>query len=337
MDLRQLQTFLLIADAGSLSRAAEQLHKVQPALSRHVRMLEEDLGAQLFVRHARGMLLTDAGERLLERARIVMRELDEARADVAALAGRVSGTVGLGMLPSIADVLAAPFALNMRRKYEHVRLRIATGLPAHLIHWLEAQQIDVAIIQQPLRPANLKFVPMIEEPLLLVGPRSAPFRRSGQISLRSLGRYPLIVSSEDDEMRLIVEREASKAEVTLDIAMEANFMHNVQKGLIKAGLGYAIIPASAVQSMRAVRELAVARVVDPPLVRRIGIGVPIMRKRPVVAQSVAELVVEQLMEALASGKWRGARMLSGNRRDGFLGEKIASMLATSRFRKLSTE
>ncbi len=313
MDFRQLRTFVLIGEAGSLSEASERLHTVQPALSRQMRLLEESVGAQLFVRHARGMSLTDAGECLLLRARRAMRELEEARADITALAGKITGRVGLGMLPSVADLLVARFTTAMRGRYEHVKLRIATGVPAHLLQWLEAQEIDVAIVYQPVRPANLTFQPLIEEPLFLVGLKSSDLGGRSCVPLNALGGYPLILSPPDDELRATVERAAHAIGVDLNIVMEANFMHNVQKTLIQAGFGFTVLPSSALQNIAAEGDMAFAQIVDPPLYRRVGIGVPMMRKRPLVAQCVTELLIEQILEIFSSGVWRGARFAAGSK------------------------
>src|SRR5689334_4719204 len=105
MELRQLRSILVIAETGSLNAAARRLRVAQPALSRQIRLLESELGTALFVRHARGMALTEAGELLVERSRRGLREIDQARSDVSALAGQVTGQVAIGLLPSVSELI----------------------------------------------------------------------------------------------------------------------------------------------------------------------------------------------------------------------------------------
>ena len=105
MDIRQLRTFVHVAELGSFSKAADRLHIAQPALSRQIRLLESELKAALFIRHGRGVRLTDAGTLFLDRASGILRQIEQARADVAAEAGDVSGEVSIGVPPSVGIVL----------------------------------------------------------------------------------------------------------------------------------------------------------------------------------------------------------------------------------------
>lgn len=98
IDLRQLNTFLTIANVGSFSRASEKLFIAQPALSRQIRLMEEALNVEVFVRHGRGVALTVAGELLYEKATAIFQELERTQASVAAIAGEVTGQVVLGLV-----------------------------------------------------------------------------------------------------------------------------------------------------------------------------------------------------------------------------------------------
>jgi len=110
MDLKHLRAFLTVAETGSVTRASEVLHLVQPAVSRQLRLLEEDVGAALFDRERHGMALTDAGHALLGYARRAMLELDRARVEIAGTGGGVAGLVTLGLLPSTIGTLSGPWA-----------------------------------------------------------------------------------------------------------------------------------------------------------------------------------------------------------------------------------
>jgi len=120
MDLKQLNTFVQVAELGSLSKAADRLHIAQPALSRQVRMLEEELKVRLFSRHGRGMVLTESGNLLLSRATAILRQIEEIRADLTEQAGAIRGKVVLGTPPTVGDVLAARLAERFMTQYPEV-------------------------------------------------------------------------------------------------------------------------------------------------------------------------------------------------------------------------
>src|SRR5262245_4295106 len=113
MDFKQLRAFLTVAETGNVTRAAEVLHLVQPAVSRQIQLLEEDIGAALFQRERRGMVLTDAGNALVSYARRAMLELERARAEIAGSSQGIGGLCTLGLLPSTIDTLASPLISDM--------------------------------------------------------------------------------------------------------------------------------------------------------------------------------------------------------------------------------
>ena len=308
MDLRQLRTLLLVAETGSLSRAANRLRIAQPALSRQIRLLETEVGTALFTRHARGMALTEGGEILVERARGAFRELDQAKSDLMALSGQVTGQIAVGLLPSVSDLMTGRFAGAMRQRYPRVRLRVVTGLATHLLEWLEKQEIDVAIMSEPLVPTNLEFQPLIEEPLFLVGPHAPGARAAGAVPLRQLSDYPLILPSSDFGLRGWIDHVVHGAGVELDVVAEANSVH-VQRSLIRADVGFAILPASVVLGEQAADDLQAIPIVDPSIHRRIGLAMPITRRRPLLTRSASELILEQVQASHAAGIWPGARLL----------------------------
>src|SRR3546814_19561694 len=116
MDLRQLRTFLHVAELGSLGRAAERLRVAQPALGRQIRLLEEELGVPLFTRHGRGMAPTPAGRILLDRASALLRLVADTRAEVSAERDAVKGTVSLGVPPNVGAVLAGGLVERLDRE-----------------------------------------------------------------------------------------------------------------------------------------------------------------------------------------------------------------------------
>jgi LysR family nitrogen assimilation transcriptional regulator len=179
MELKQLRAFLAVAETGNMTRAADVLHLVQPAISRHIQLLEADVGAPLFERERYGMVLTEAGRTMAEYARRAMLELDRARAVIgeAATAG-VSGLVTLGLLPSTVDTLCSRLISAMSAQYPGIRIRIAIGYAGNLLQWLQSGDVDAALLYGVDRATNIQTRPLIEEPLWAVAPVDARLRRS---------------------------------------------------------------------------------------------------------------------------------------------------------------
>ena len=144
-DLRQLAAFLAIVDRGSLGRAAEALHVTQPALSRTVRRLEEQVGAPLFERHSRGMAPTPVGEALLPHARLLTREAEVAREEIDALRGLAKGTLKVGAIASVASLMLPQALDRLLERWPNLRVRIVEGVWDRLADALVGHEIDLAL------------------------------------------------------------------------------------------------------------------------------------------------------------------------------------------------
>src|SRR3954447_25659803 len=163
MDLKQLRTFREVAEAGSLSRAADRLRLAQPALSRPIRLLEAEIGTALFARHGRGMQLTEAGQAFLDRIAGPVRQLERAAEDVRALAGAVSGQVALGMMPTLACVLAGPLARRVAAEQPAISLRIVEGYTGHLVEWVQRGVTDATLLYGPAEALHLRVTDLLIE------------------------------------------------------------------------------------------------------------------------------------------------------------------------------
>lgn len=149
MDLRQLTTFRFVAELGSLSKASDRLRVAQPALSRQIKLLEHELKIKLFARNGRGMVLTAAGQLLLDRTTGLVRQIEQVRDDIQSVSGKPSGHVVLGLVPTVSCVLSARFARRIVEELPEVSLRIVESYGDHLVEWLHRGEMDLAIIYGP--------------------------------------------------------------------------------------------------------------------------------------------------------------------------------------------
>ncbi|OWJ82241.1 LysR substrate-binding domain-containing protein [Haematobacter missouriensis] len=305
MDIAQLRTVLHVAELGSLSRAAERLHIAQPALSRQVRLLEQELGTRLFSRHGRGMQLTEAGQELILHARQIMRELEAIRSlpfggDDAPLRGEAS----IGMPPTVAAILAIPLARAFRRAHPQARLRIVSAYSAFLMDWLRRGDLDIAILYetQPLR--WLRASPLLEEELFLVGPADSGLDQSVPVAARQLAELPMILSGSRHGMRETVERLVQTAGVAPNVVLEADSL-SVLKEMVQSGLGYTVLPASPIREDIGRGSLRIAPLVDPRAGWRLMLTVPVDRRPSRLLDYLERTVVSETAALVHAGTWEG--------------------------------
>ncbi|GAO21505.1 transcriptional regulator [Alicycliphilus sp. B1] len=309
MDFKQLRAFLTVAETGNVTRAADVLHLVQPAVSRQIRLLEEDVGSPLFERERHGMVLTDAGQALVGYARRAMLELDRARVEIAGTAaGSVGGLVTLGLLPSTIDMLSSPLVSAIAATYPGIRIRIAMGYAGTLMRWLESGEVDAALLYGAERSAEIQTTRLIEEPLWVIGPKQAQFRGNKPVSLAQLASHRLVLPSAPHGIRTLVEHACAVTKITLNISAETNAL-SVQRALVLGGHGLTILPPIAVAEDLRTHRLSGAPIADPPITRTIVLALPTNRPTGQPVRLAVELLVQVTRHAIDSGSWLEGRWL----------------------------
>lgn len=304
MDLKQLNTFVQVAELGSLSKASDRLRIVQPALSRQIRMLEEDLKVTLFTRHGRGMVLTHAGELLRVRAGSILRQIEETRADLSLEAGVVRGQVILGVPPTVGDVLATRLVERFLQRYPDVRLRVATAFSGYLLEWLHSGEIDIAVIYGSEQGANIRFSPLLVENLYFVASAQSGRGPHDAISFDEMAAQNLILPGPQHGLRILIENEARRRGVTLKIPVEADALQ-ILKGLVARGLGATVLPMPAVHQEIAAGILTACSVVDPHLSRKLVIARPMGRKASLAVQRFEAILYQEVTDMVREGVWDG--------------------------------
>ena len=168
MDIKQLKTFICVAETGSLSAASDRLRLAQPALSRQIKLLEHKSGAQLFHRSVKGMTLTESGEKLLSRVSGIIRQLEQAVDEVRSSAESITGNVAIGLMPSINSVLAVRLIEKVKNELPHVTLRIVEGYSGHLIEWLHRGDLDISFLYGPTHDLHLRCKGLLYENIALI-------------------------------------------------------------------------------------------------------------------------------------------------------------------------
>lgn len=248
MDFKQLRYFAEVAEQENISRAAERLRIAQPALSRHIRRLEEQLGVELFLRVGRGIVLTRAGAMLRDHAARILRQLDRTREAVAAEGQIPQGTVAIGAPPSLAYVLFPRLIETYHALYPRVMVRLLEGMTRSLVEQLQADMLDMAVVSsagptvQPENSRGLILTPVGREGMCLFGPRDGP-PLPRVMPVEAVGDLPLVLTGKPNVAREILETAAARARIPLRVVAEVD-SQVVMKSLVKKGMGYSVAPFS---------------------------------------------------------------------------------------------
>ncbi len=304
MDFKQLKAFLTVAETGNVTRAAEVLHLVQPAVSRQIRMLEEDIGTPLFERERLGMVLTDAGRKLLEYARRSMLELERARSEIASTSGEVRGLATIGILPSTVDVVSSVLVREVHKKHPGIRLRLAMGYAGTLLKWLENGEIDAALLYGNERSNEIAYTQLLEEPLWVVGPANAKLKANRPVPFRTLEQQAFVLPSASHGLRALVDHACAVTNIELSISAETNAL-SVQRSLVIGGHGMTILPPIAIADDLRHKTLTAAPVIDPDLKRTIVMALPTNRPIGRHIRCCVEILTDCVTEAVESGRWHG--------------------------------
>jgi LysR family transcriptional regulator, nitrogen assimilation regulatory protein len=265
VNLRQLESFVRVAELGSFSKAARVLDIAQPALSRQVRLLETDLRETLLLRNGRGVALTPSGRRLFEHGVQILQQVAQARVDLGAQRDAPVGQVTIGLPPSIGRRLTLPLIEGFRAQLPQARVTIVEGLSAYIAEWIASGRADLGLLYNPEPSAALEIRPLLREPLCLVQPvlrgRKAP---AATVSLQELSSVPLILPERHQSLRKLLESQAMLAGVPLDITCEVSSIPAIID-LVCARMGNAVLNASAVGASGRGAELVVRRIVQPEL------------------------------------------------------------------------
>ncbi|MCR6631911.1 MAG: LysR substrate-binding domain-containing protein [Magnetospirillum sp.] len=210
IDIRRLRYFLSIVEEGSLSRAAEVLHVAQPALSLHLKRLEAEFGCQLVLRTTRGVVPTESGQRLAQRAQALLAEVGSLADEVRGLEAVPAGPAVIGIPTSLGTILTVPLVKQVRERYPDIRLRVVEALSGHMQEWVLSGEVDLAVVFGTDPPPGLAADFLARESLCLVGPRDSEVTQGrSEIAMDEVLDLPLIMPSRPHGVREEVERAAT--------------------------------------------------------------------------------------------------------------------------------
>ena len=290
MDLKQLEYFRHVAELGSFTRAASFLSVVQPALSRQVRQLEVELGQSLFDRNGRGVVLTDAGTRLLEHTRGILMQVGRARQALEEQRNGDSGHFVLGLPPSLGRSVTVPLVKAFGRLLPNASLATVEGLSAYMLEWLSVGRVDCALVYNAPASPTVDLQPLLDDQLFLVAPRSARKGRKS-VTLAELADYPLIIPSRPHSIRMSVENALAGVDRNIRVAHEIECIPAVID-LVRQGHGFGVLPLNAVKSTQWSDEVQIKPIVAPLLKTSLSIATSSQRPKSPLMRKAIEVIRE---------------------------------------------
>jgi len=303
MDLKQLRTFRAVAELGSLSKAADRLRTAQPGLSRHIKLLEHELRVELFIRNGRGMLLTSAGRMLLDRTTGLVRQIEQVRDDIQSASGSPSGRVIRGLVPTVSAVFSGRFARRVITDFPEIRVRIVESYGGHLVEWLHRGEMDLAITYGPAEDLHLSVQSIGREDIAVVGPPGSGLGKRKQVDLKWLVKQKLILPSISHGLRALLEKAVAREKLTLNALIEAD-SYRAQISLMEEGLGYTLLPASAIRAELAAGRLEMATLVRPSVSRELILASPIEHPTSIATTTIATLIMSEIEQLRREGFWK---------------------------------
>ena len=303
MDLKQLEYFRHVAELGSFTRAASFLSVVQPALSRQVRQLEVELGQNLFDRNGRGVVLTDAGTRLLEHTRGILTQVGRARQELEDQKSGTSGHLTLGLPPSLGRSVTVPLVKAFGQLLPNAQLATVEGLSAYILEWLNVGRVDCALLYNAPASPTLDIQPLLDEQLFLIGPpASKPARKARKsITLAELADYPLIIPSRPHAMRMSVENALAGVDVKIKVAHEIECIPAVID-LVRQGHGYGVLPLNAVKSSEWADVVQVKPILSPTLKTSLSLVTSAQRPKSPLMRKAIDLIRDIVRREIRSAE-----------------------------------
>ncbi len=305
MDFKQLTALVTVSDVGSVTKAARLLHLVQPAVSRHIRALEEELGVPLFERTRQGMTLTPAGEVLVERARRALLELERARAEIRPDRGQVQGIVTIGLLDSTVEILSAPLVEAVARRHPGVELRLLGAFSGHLQQWLDDGAVDMTLLYNLESTPSIFVTPLLHESLWAVAPPGVT-HDADALTWNHVSRQPLVLPVAGHGLRILIDEALHVTDVEPTVVCQTNSML-LQKRLVASGSGWTVLPAAGVAGDVAAGRLNGGPLTDPEVSRTVVLALQRSGRVPPAVQVVATELVRAARRLVGDGAWPTAR------------------------------
>jgi LysR family transcriptional regulator, nitrogen assimilation regulatory protein len=309
MEIKQLRTFITILETQNLTKAAQILNLVQPAVTKQLQLLEDDLGTSLFKRSRLGMTLTQEGKRFEPYARRILEEVEKSRFVLRDSEQEIEGKINIGVLSSVSELLSTLLMKVIKSKYPKIQIKLSVGYSGHLKQWLEDGDIDIALMYGTLASPTIRLLPLVEEALFVIGSNQTTLNEEDQLSLEQVSQLPMILPYHPHRLRALVEQALGEQQQHLNIYAETNDL-NVQKHMVMENIGYTILPLVAVRQEYSQEKIKISRIRSTEFSRTVALAKHKTRAQPKYIQVIEHEIITCIQTAIHSNEWPHARLLT---------------------------
>jgi LysR family transcriptional regulator, nitrogen assimilation regulatory protein len=293
MDLRQFRYFVQVARRENFRKASDDLRIAQSALTRQIQHLESELGFLLFDRVKRGVRLTAAGQRLLERSQHILSEVDRLKESLQIEAHVPSGPVSLAAPPSIGRLLFHKLAQTFLKSYPKVNLSLLEGWTSNVLGQLRRGELSLAIVTDPPPDPLLEYTLLFTESLYLVGRPDDPRLKKRSLEVSGLKDLPLVMTSKNNRSRQLIENAAAREGARLDVRLELESPETLRQ-LLLSGRIYGLLPYSSIFQDAQTRRIGAVPIKGQAMTRYLA-----------KSRTEANSVVRETLEKSTTGEMRG--------------------------------
>jgi DNA-binding transcriptional LysR family regulator len=270
MDFYQLTYFKRVAETKSISRASEELLLTQPAISKQIKALEEELGVRLFDRIGKKLFLTRTGEVLYSHTLKILRSVQEAKTAVNDLSKECSGELVIGTSDHISLHRLPDLLKKYISAFPNVDLKLRCHRSETILDMVNKNLVDLGVVTLPKAAFTLVSKTIWEDPMALVFPTNHPLEARKVIRLKDTVKYGMILPERGSATRNTIDEAFSRKRLTPNVAMEVAYIETI-KGLVKVGLGISILPEKAIEQEIRGGALVKARIQDASFSRNLGV------------------------------------------------------------------
>lgn len=290
MKLQQLRYLIQVAESGSFTRAATKLNLAQPALSRQIRLLEDDLGVALFLRDGRGVEPTAAGRELVKRATALFEDLYAMRQAVTSYRDTYEGEITIGMMPLLGAHVVPGLLLKARELHPNVKISFMVGMSTAIQEWTISGRVDFGVISTAVETSTyLVSREIAQDRLHLVEAASGASGTEGPVTLAGALSHPLVIPTQANGIRAVIDRYAAEANLTIDPVLEVDSIEIIKR-LVPTGIGATILPRFSIVDEVAAGQLRSSPITAPEMGYTVSIIFPVERPLSATAAAIADIL-----------------------------------------------
>ena len=304
MNPKNLLSFTKVVEFGTINRAASQLHITQPALSRRIGALEDELKTRLFDRSGQGVTLTDAGMVLRDHADGLLRHIEQVRLELVTRASTPSGSLSVGLPAPFRSVISSKLVPAFCIAYPQVKLHVFENSPNLILDMLLAGSLELGVISSEDSQAGLICEPLLTERLFLAGAPDAGLDATQPVAAARLAELPLVQAVRSSAVRTVLARYFGKQGVELDYNVEVEGIH-LMIDVAASGHSFTVLPYSAIREPLKAGLISAASLTD--LTIEWTIARPLERQISLASRRFAEALRQAAKAEIDSGDWLGTR------------------------------